>query len=273
MKSAARTTGQPLVDASLAIAILATLATGGCSYVLVSPPARMVNLESAKTAAPGETVVGARAAGYTAIFNPAVALGSVGVRRGVEEGIEVSADATYARVYYDGYPDIDRDIFAARVGGKIANQGGSAALAGGVGAGFAPAAGGFGAVDVAGIVSYPNCYLVPFGDASLFASVPVGAKQVDFRNPDGTLAASVRADLTYGFGLGVGLEIPLDHDRCRQGLTPARIQIGLNLASLIRADPVRVTQTTSYDGNTSTTVSESDRYGALGLGVGVEFPF
>lgn len=254
--------------------LLAAGSAGGCSYVLASPPSRMVNVESAKTVAPGETVVGAHAAGYSAIFDPAVALGSVGVRRGVEEGIEVSADATWARLSYDGFPDIDRNIFAARVGGKVANHGGWAAVTGGVGGGVAPAAGGFAAVDVGGIVSYPNCWVVPFGNGTVFASQPLGAKQVDFRNADGSLAASDRADLTYGFGLGTGIEIPLDHDRCRQGLTPMRIQIGLNAHSLIRTDRMRITETTTKpDGTTETTVKENDRYGAIGLGLGFEFPF
>jgi hypothetical protein len=192
----------------------------------------------------------------------------------VEEGIEVSADATWARLSYDGFPDIDRNIFAARVGGKVANRGGWAAVTGGVGGGFAPAAGGFAAIDVGGILSYPNCYVVPFGNGSVFASQPLGAKQVDFRNQDGSLAASDRADLTYGYGLGLGIEVPLDHARCRQGLTPMRIQIGLNGHSLIRTDRMMVTQTTTNsDGTTTTSTTEKDRYGAIGLGVGFEFPF
>jgi len=253
---------------------LFALGVGGCSYVLVSPPARMVNVESAKTAAPGETVVGARGAAYASVFDPGVAVGSVGVRRGVEEGIEVNADATWARAVYDEHSDINRNIFAARVGGKVANRGGWAAVTGGVGGGVAPAAGAFTAIDVGGILSYPNCYAVPFGSGSVFTSLPIGAKQVDFRNQDGTLAASDKAALTYGFGLGVGLEIPLDHGRCRQGLTPARLQIGLNSATLIRTDRVMVTKsTTNSDGTTTTTTTEHDRYGALGLAVGVEFPF
>lgn len=234
--------------------------------MLASPPARLVNIESARTAAPGETVVNARGAVYSAIFDPGLALGSAGVRRGVQENVEVNADVTWAYALYNEHPNIDRNIFAARVGGKMANRGGWASVTAGVGGGFAPAAGGFTALDAGGIVSYPNCYAIPFGNGIVFGSVPLGAKQVDFRNEDGSLAASDRAKLTYGYGVGLGLEVPLDHARCRQGLTPARLQIGLGAATMIRSDRVMVT-------NSDGTVSQHDRYGALGLAVGAEFPF
>src|SRR5437879_4169654 len=116
--------------------VLAPLA--GCSYQLVSPPARMVSLETARTAAPGETVVGARAAGYAAVFDPAVAIGSAGVKRGVADQVEVSADATVGHVSYDGYPNIDRGLYAGRFGAKLANRPGWGAVFAGVGGGYAP---------------------------------------------------------------------------------------------------------------------------------------
>ena len=94
MRDADRTAGLLLLPLVLT---LAAASAGGCSYMLVSPPSRMVNIESAKTVAPGETVVGARGAAYSGVFDPAVGLGSVGVRHGVEEGIEVSAEGTWAR--------------------------------------------------------------------------------------------------------------------------------------------------------------------------------
>jgi hypothetical protein len=249
--------------------VLAPLA--GCSYQLVSPPARMVSLETARPAARGETVVGARAAGYAAVFDPGVALASAGVKTGVADQVEVSADATVGHVSYNGYPDIDRSLYAGRLGAKLANQGGWAAVLAGVGAGFAPAAGGFSAADLGGVLSLPNCVLVPFLNGMVFASAPIGAKQVSFVNADGTLAATNKASPTFGFGVGTGIEIPLAHERCRQGLTPPRVQLGLALNALYPSDGPVIMTTTSGDSTTTTT--RGGGYVAVGAAVGIEWPF
>jgi hypothetical protein len=243
-----------------------------CSYQVVSPPARMVNLESARTAAPGETVVGVHGGGYAAVFDPGVGAGSAGVKRGVAPHVEVGVEATWARVLYDNFPGIDRNVFAGRVGAKASNDKGWGALTAGVGGGFAPAAGGFTALDVGAVLSYPNCYLVPFANGTTFVSLPFATKQVDFRNSDGILAGSDTADTTVGFGLSAGLEIPLDRDRCRRGLTPARIQLGAAGYSLFPSDGKIVTTTTASDGTTMTS-ERGGRYGVVGLAAGIEFPF
>jgi hypothetical protein len=254
------------------VTFLALAPAAACSYQLVSPPARMVNMETARTAAPGETVVGVHGGAYSAVFDPAVVVGTAGVKRGVAPDVEVSAEATWARLVYDGFAGIDRNIFAGRVGAKAANRQGWGALTAGVGGGVAPAAGGFAAIDAGAVVSYPNCYVVPFGNGTLFASLPFATKQVDFVNSNGTLAGSDKADPTLGFGLSAGIEIPLDRDRCRQGLTPARIQLGASGYSMFPSDGKIVTTTTDPSGMT-TTSSRGGRYGAVGLAAGVEFPF
>lgn len=250
-------------------------ALGGCSYQLVSPPARMVNLESAKTVAPGETMAGLHGAGYAAIFDPGAVVTNASVRRGVADNLEVDGDLSWARVTYDGFPDIDRNIYAARVGAKMSNAGGYAAVFGGVGAGFAPAAGGFTAADAGVAFSFPNCYVVPFANTMVFGSLPIGARQVDFRNADGTLQSSDKADPTYGFGFGTGIEIPLSHGRCRAGQTAPRLQLGGALDVLIPSDGAIVTRTTTETDGTTTTTTESrgGRHGMMGLAVGIEVPF
>ena len=241
----------------------------GCSYQLVSPPARMVNLESAHSAAPGETIVGARGAAYTAVFDAGIAVGSAVVRHGVGRRVEVDAEATYVRVVNADYGDIDRNIYAARGGFKMSNAGEWAAVFGGVGGGISPAAGGFAAVDFGGVVSYPNCYAVPFLGGTVFGSQPVAAKRVDFRGTDGSVVAYDTANLTLGMGADMGVEIPLDRDRCRQGLTPARIQLGfaMNLLRPVDGEPRLA------NGDAGQLTTQGKTFGALGLAAGVEFPF
>lgn len=246
--------------------------TTGCSFQLVSPPARMVNLESARSAAPGETVVGVKAAAHTAVFDPGAVIGTAGVRRGIGRGVEVDAEATYVRVVERGYPDIDRNVYAARGGLKMSNAGGWAAVIGGLGGGISPAAGGFLATDLGGTISYPNCYVVPFLGGTLFASQPVAAKRVEFRGGDGSVAGYDTANTTLGFGAATGLEIPLDHARCRGGLTPARLQIGVGMDVLrpIGGEP-RLVPETGDTGRQLTTQAKT--FGTFGLAAGVEFPF
>jgi len=242
----------------------------GCSYQLVSPPARMVSLESARSAAPGETIVGARGAAYDAVFDAGVAVGSAVVRHGVGRHVELDGEATYVRVINADYRDIDRNIYAARGGFKMSNAGEWAAVFGGVGGGISPAAGGFAALDLGGVVSYPNCYVVPFLGGAVFGSQPVAAKRVDFRATDGSVVAYDTANLTFGMGVNMGVEIPLDRDRCRQGLTPARIQLGyaMNFLRPVDGEP----RLANGDAGSELT-TQGKTFGALGLAAGVEFPF
>jgi hypothetical protein len=230
----------------------------------------MVNLESARTAAPGETVVGARGAAHAAVFEAGAAVGSAGVRRGIADGVELDGEVTYLRVMDDAHRDIDRNVYAGRAGFKMSESRGVAAVLGGVGGGVSPAAGGFVAADLGGAVSYPNCLAVPFAGGSVFASQPVAAKRVDFRRADGSIEAYDTANTTFGFGAGVGVEVPLDHDRCRSGLTPARIQLGVSL-NVLR--PTDGEQRLAPGDMTPSLTTQAKTYAAFGLAAGVEFPF
>jgi hypothetical protein len=249
-------------------AMVVALAAGGgaCSYTVVSPPARFVNLESAQTVAPGETVGGVHGGAQAAVFDPALLSASAGVRRGVAEGVELDADASWGHLEYDGFPQIDRNIYAVRAGAKVRGKPRFVAAFGGIGGGYAPAGGGFLAADLGAVVSLPNCYVVPSLIGSALASLPVGAKQIDFVS-DGTLVASDKAVTSYGFSLGAALEIPVSRARCRGGLTPPRLQLGLGGARVIRSDAPRPAT------NMGTESSSRDGYGVFGLTAGFEIPF
>ena len=244
----------------------------GCSYQLVSPPARMVNLESARSAAPGETIVGVKGAAHSAVFDAGAAIGTAEVRHGVGHGVEVDAEATYVRVLEQDDPEIDRNIYAARGGFKMSNADGWAAVLGGVGGGISPAAGGFLAADLGGTISYPNCYAVPYLGGTVFASQPVAAKRVDFRGSDGSVVGYDTANTTLGFGASTGVEIPLDRARCRTGMTPARIQIGLGMDVLrpVNGEPRLVPAT---DDMSMQLTTQAKTLASMGLAAGIEFPF
>ncbi len=240
---------------------------GACSYTVVSPPARFVNLESAHTVAPRETVGGVHGGAQASVFDPGLVTGSAGIRRGVAEGVELDADASWGHLKSDGFPDIDRNLYAVRAGAKVRGEPRFIAAFGGVGGGYAPAGGGFMAADLGVVVSLPNCYVVPSLIGSGIASVPVGAKQVDFVSADGTLVASDKAVTSYGYSLGVAVEVPVSRARCREGLTPPRIQLGLGGTRMNRSDAPRTI--TNANGDTTS----RDGYGVFGLTAGVEIPF
>jgi hypothetical protein len=234
-----------------------------CSYRLVSPPARMVTLESARTLAPKETAVAVKGGGQIAMFEPSAAVGTVMVRRGISDKLEVSGEVSYARLW--GYADDERidvepSIYAGRAGIKLAGNR-HLAMAAGVGGGYAPAAGSFGAIDVGGIASYDNCYVVPFGALTGFLSQPLGAKTVDF----GSHGTS-RASSGYGLAVSTGVEVPLLHERCRQGHAIPKVQLGASinyLGSFERTDT----------GSDNRPEKEGGDYASAGLTAGVEIPF
>lgn len=234
---------------------------GGCSYHVFSPPARAFHLESAAPARPGETIVGARGGVFGGVFEPGALAGSANVRRGVAPNVELNGEATYARIEDDDDEntlDVDKNGGAVRVGVKAGNQ--YAAVTGGLGGGIA-AVGGFGAADLGGVVSYANCYLVPFIAASALASTPIGeANNVAFRN-----GITSRAGTSVGWGAGAGLEIPLDRARCRAGVTAPRLQLGANTVSLWGRH-------TSTSGAGDDPVSAWEQHGFVGLALGVEIP-
>ena len=123
-------------------AIAGVLALGsGCSYHVFSPPARMINAESAEPVRPGETVVGVHAGAYGAIFEPGAVVASGGARYGIAPKVEANVEGTYGHVDTTESPTVDHDAFTGRVGAKVGND--FASLTTGLGGGLAPAIGSF----------------------------------------------------------------------------------------------------------------------------------
>jgi hypothetical protein len=174
--------------------------------------------------------------------------------------VELNGEVSYAYVLAEGDDSragINLNAAAARVGVKAGNQ--YAAFTGGLGNGLS-ALGSFSAVDAGLVFSFANCYLVPFVSTVGFVSVPGAAKTVTFY--DGRTS---KPGTTFGYGAAGGIEVPLDHARCRAGRTPARFQLGANamfISGRHESTPV----------DTSPLASAWDDHFTVGLMAGLEFP-
>jgi hypothetical protein len=233
---------------------------GGCSHVL-SPPAQVLNAESASPVKPGETVVGVRGGFLGEVLGSSVVLSSGGLRHGLTKGVELNGEATYGHVNPNGADVSDgaRNAAAAHVGVKAGHD--IVSFVGGVGGGVVGATGGFLATDAGFIVSMPNCFVVPFFSTTGFVSLPVGAQTVTFTNGD-----TSRPGTTFGFGAALGIEIPLNRSVCRESRTPPRLQLGANGYQAWSFDDW------SDGSNGSRTSSYPSDHGGLGFTLGVEFP-
>jgi hypothetical protein len=243
------------------LAVVCALALGGgCSHTM-SPPAHVLGAESAAPVKPGETVLGVRGGAVGEILGSSVVASSGGVRHGVAPNVELNGEATYARVDPNGadVADGDRNAVAAHVGVKAGSD--VVSLVGGMGGGVVGATGGFLASDAGFIISAPNCFVVPFFSTTGFVSLPVGARTVTFSNGD-----TSRPGTTFGFGGGLGIEIPLNRSVCREGRTPPRLQLGANGYQAWSFDEW------SDGTNGSRSSSSPSDHGGLGFTVGVEFP-
>jgi len=238
------------------------LSTSACSHQLYSPPARLVPLESARTVPAGTTNVTARTSMSAAVFDPALGVVSGGIKHGLTDHLELDGDVSYAHLFQSDEHEVDPNVAAARVGLKGSTSGHNLAWMAGVGGGLAPAAGAFVATDIGAIVSYQNCYAVPFLAGQAFMSLPAGAREVTFSNGDRS-----KPVLTAGYGLGTGLEMPLTPARCRSGENVPRLQVGVSVNVFSRTKDDDATRV--KDGVTTNT---DTTYGAIGLGVGLSFP-
>ncbi len=181
-----------------------------CSRNVYTPPARPVMLTSAQTANSGATFVRAYCSTSSEMFGPSINAGTVGVRHGLKERLEVVADASYAQVGEKSVAGTNRGIAMARVGVKFRpNPSPHIALVAGAGGGYSPAAGVYSSVDAGAVIGYENRYIVPFVAVSGFASIPLNARQVDITTSDDDMQYFDSPEETVGLTLGAGLRVPL----------------------------------------------------------------
>ena len=213
--------------AAFALLSLASPIFGGCPTHVLSPPTQFMPLESARPLEAGRTSIGLEGGVASEVFGPEIPGGSLVVRRGFADDLELRVDGTAAWVTGDNPGDEFRGILSGRVGlkGLIAKDFPHAAWFAGIGGGGS-AGGGFLSADSGVIFAYENPYIVPFLRMALFTSVPVGAREVDIsRMEDGDFEETFDTPhTTFGFRLGLGARIPLD---------PIDITFGLSMAHLL----------------------------------------
>jgi hypothetical protein len=236
-------------------ALAALLVLGACSQKVYSPPARGLALDSPAPLAAGDTTVGLRGGALGGSFGPTVAIGGLSLRRGLTSELELSGDASYYAVTDHSPSGTAPGIFAGRVGAKMSphlDWPVTLGLAFGAGGGVAEAGGGFVAADVAGLIAYENCYVVPYGSIGALVSEPIDARPIDVTSDKNTMPVYATAETTYGVSFEVGARVKLQPGRCREQGQSATLTLGVG--------GVRLTQASG----------PSDGFG--GLQLGIEFP-
>lgn len=192
--------------------VLALLfATAGCNRHVYSPPARVLPIETARTARADVTGVAIDTGPSGALFGPSLWSGTGRVRRSVAPGTDVVAEGTVLVVTStdddEGVTAPHRGVYVLRAGVKheLAQH---FALVGGLGGG-ASTAGGFVSPDAGAVASWENPYVVPFVSARGYLSQPVGASAVDLRGANEGERYNRPPELTVGLNLAAGVRVPL----------------------------------------------------------------
>ena len=192
----------------------------GCSYRVVSPPARMAPLESPATLPVGTNGLAAEGGFASATFGPEVIFGSVRYRRRlIEEQLDGSIEVNGLHVL--GGTDVStfREAYSLHLGLKYRMLG-VLSLVGGVGGGGS-AAGGFISPDVGFIAGFEKPYVIPFISVRGFLSQPFAAREIDLGIDDDERKRGT-PQTTFGLVTLSGVRVPLSFD----GFTTHSLALG-----------------------------------------------
>ncbi len=195
------------VAATLAVLVL------GCSPYAMSPPARMLPLEAAKSLSKGDFAVGGSVGGGGEVWGPILGAGTIQGRYGVGRGVEVGAELGFAALSKskDDWEKVGaRTIFAGRAGFKYEAVPWFAVQAG-FGGGGVKGSGGYVSPDAGVIFSYQGERVVPFLGVGFYYSVPIRPREIVFTSDEEV--RTLRADDTFGYFGNLGLRIPVTSSR------------------------------------------------------------
>jgi hypothetical protein len=199
----------PSVQPSLWCPIIVTAGiSAACNHNVFTPPARAFPLETPPVVEVG--AYGVQVEGSATGKNPSVGAGALRIRRGVDEGMEVTGELTYARNTKElaGHPN--PNFYAARAGVKFRPEE-MRFLGVTAGAGAGTFAGGpFASLDAGAVVGYEGCKLSPFVSGWGYVSKPLDARPVD-ATEEGMPAGSFvdTPETTAGVQVRAGIKINL----------------------------------------------------------------
>ncbi|UJR86735.1 hypothetical protein [Sandaracinus amylolyticus] len=181
------------------------LALGGCTPFALSTPARTLPLESSATLEEGQGSLQV-AGSYFSSSDVEGGSASLRGRVGVASQLELQGEGTVAHIDYE---DERSPLYGTgRIGLKFAPVE-WVGLVAGVGAG-GHSYGPFVAPDIGVIFAYENPYVVPWGAARGFVSVPVDPSTVRVTRPNGEEIEvfDLTPPNTAGWQLSTGIRIP-----------------------------------------------------------------
>lgn len=194
---------------SLVVVGLGLVAGGGCVSRILAPPARFQPLESPRFVGEGKTGIELEGGSGGEVFAGNAFGGTVRLRRGLSDDLELTGEGSVAYVEVDATPSQASRVWGgARVGvrGRFASGFEHAWWGVGVGGG-SYAGGGFISPDLAVGIGWVNPYFIPYLQLGLHTSLPIAPQVVD--TSDEETAASDKGEVTFGTRVAVGFEIPI----------------------------------------------------------------
>ncbi|MCA9611487.1 MAG: hypothetical protein R3B99_17295 [Polyangiales bacterium] len=201
-----------MVTRRLWLLVLPLAIAAGCTPRVYSPPGRAMPLEAPTPLGEGNTAVQVEGGVSGMVFGPSFLHGSVRLRHGVSDQLEVDGELNAVGVMvpsdadWDDDSDAHRGIYSAHVALKR-NFSRHFALRFGAGGGVS-AGGAFFAPDLGFVVGYDNPAVVPFVGAYGFVSYPLGPRYVRFVDESTGDEQILRPRTTVGVGWSTGIKVP-----------------------------------------------------------------
>jgi hypothetical protein len=185
--------------------LVALLPIAACSPLAVSPPARTHVMTSPLEPANGQDVQVDVARIGNLIWGPELASANARLRRNVEPGLVVEADAGLLHVTNAGDGG-SRNGYTGRLG-LVRHYDERLAIGAGAGAGHSDAAGNWGSVDIGGVVSGKHRYVRPVLGGTLGYSRPIGQRRTfTVSEPEGA-ETTLRLPSNRFAQVNVGIEL------------------------------------------------------------------
>ena len=207
--------------------------SSACSHHLYAPPTQAYALDPVHAQASGTSSLDLEGSTHAQIFDPAFNAANARLHTGLGNDTELSVESMFAGVNDHGHSMADRHVYAGRAGIRVNPDHGALTVSTGLGGGYAPAGGGFVALDGGLSLGYDNCVLVPLATASAFVSQPIDARPVDVSDGGDAGSTYSTAHRTVGGTFRTGLRLSLSPSDCRAGKQVPWLTAGFDVTTLV----------------------------------------